>query len=478
MKVVVVGAGTAGLVSAIILKSKLPLLDVSIVESKTIGIIGVGEGSTEHWHSFVDIAEIDIDELVKEASATHKLGIRFENWTTHTPDYFHSIGPYIIDNENIPLYEYVNEQGKLLTNTISHPGFIDTKVIKSDNIHRNTNQYHFDTFKLNSYLRKICSRKDIQIYTDDLISSTIDVNGQIESVSSNLRTYYADFWIDASGFSKFLINNFAECKWVDASKYMLTDRAIPFPTESDPSGLIRQYTRAVAMSSGWMWEIPTQERRGNGYVFSSSHLSDEQAIEEIGKSIGHVLDSPRVIGFNPGYIDVQWVNNCVAIGLSSSFMEPLEATSISTAIQQAKALSSFIHFYKPGSTVLAKRYNAIMHEFHENLLAMVSLHYVSDRQDTPFWREMSNMPKSPLLGELIELWSERPPSRNDVPFSGYELFQAAHFWHVAQGQGLINREMCSTSLDYSQKRQYASSSLSDIRKFNMEIETIYHHEIF
>jgi tryptophan halogenase len=478
MKVTVVGAGTAGLVAAIVLKSKLPLLDVSIIESKTIGIIGVGEGSTEHWHSFVEIAGIDIDEMVRETAATHKLGIRFENWTNHTPDYFHSISGYVIKNENIPLYEYIHEQGKLLTNTISHPGFIETKVVKSENIHRNTNQYHFDTFKLNHYLQKICSRKNIKIFIDDLVSSLIDETGYIRSVASNSETYYSDFWIDASGFSKFLIKNFDEAKWVDASQYLLTDTAIPFPTKPDPSGLIRQYTRAIAMSSGWMWEIPTQERRGNGYVFSSSHLDEEQAINEIQQVTGHVLDKPRVIKFNPGYISNQWVNNCAAIGLSSSFLEPLEATSISTAIQQAKALSSFIPFFKPGSTSLARKYNSIMNSFHENLIAMVSLHYISDRRDTSFWKDAASSPKSPLLSELLELWAERPPSTNDVPQSGYELFQTAHFWHVAQGQGLITRESCSRSLDYYQNRHYASSSLSEIRQSNMDLETVYHHEIF
>jgi len=481
MKVCVVGGGTSGLIAAICIKKKIPAFTVEIIESSKIGIIGVGEGSTEHWKLFCDEMDINIVDLILNTDATHKQGIRFENWTTHTPDYFHSVGYMERVDGQIPVYEYLAMHGKLLTNNLAHPELINNYVVlnSDSSVAGTVNQYHFDTFKLNQYLHKLCSDRGISVL-DDIISH-VDINtetGYIESVRGEKDVYCADFWIDATGFSRVLSSAINESSWVSASEYLLVDRAIPFPTGPDESGQIRPYTRARAASSGWIWEIPTQKRRGNGYVFSSSHISEDEACHEIGTVVGVKLESPRVITYSAGHLDKMWTKNCVSIGLCGSFVEPLEATSISTAIQQARLLASFLPVFRNGSTALINRYNKIMDEFHQNLIAMISLHYISDRRDSEFWIDCSHLKKPEYLQNMLDLWKERPPHFSDLTLNGYELFQAPHFWHVAQGQGLVSADSCERSLMNRMLYSTGADMLSSARKGILSEKVVEHGSLF
>ena len=479
-KVTIVGGGTAGMVCALLLKKKLPSYDIYVIESEKIGIIGVGEGSTEHWKIFCNETEISIDELILETKATHKYGIRFEGWSNKHPDYFHSISANESIDGSIPIYEYLYTQDRLFTNTLSHPSFIENKVIATENPHLNPNQYHFDTFKLNVYLHKLCKRAGIKVFNDEVKDIHVNpVNGFIEKLIGEKSEYKSDFWVDASGFAKVLISRMdSKSNWFSYSDYLLTDSAIPFPTPLDKSGEIRPYTRAIAQDSGWIWEIPTQERRGNGYVFSSAHCSQEQAVEAIKKTTGFELETWRHIKFDPGYLKKQWIKNCVAVGLASSFVEPLEATSISTAIQQSRLIARFLSSDWESSNVVQNSYNKLMDQFHDNLVSMIALHYVSDRRDTAFWRDMASMKKPPLLESMLEIWKYQQPSRSDYPFSEYELFGLAHFWHVAQGQGVVSKEACLRHLQDAGLMDYAAAKITEYRQSYASARTIYHHELF
>jgi tryptophan halogenase len=481
MKIAIVGGGTAGLIAALCLRQKFPDYEIFIIESSSVGIIGVGEGSTEHWKNFCNFAKIDINELIENTDATHKQGIYFENWTNHTPKYFHSIGQVHLVNGCFPVYEYINENSKLLTNMLAHPEFINNKVVLNDDgsIQGTVNQYHFDTVKLNKYFHSICALRNIKVFDDTVVEVLLDPeDGHVDSVVCDSKTYKADFWIDATGFAQVITKKLKDSKWISASDYLPNDRAIPFPTESDPSGDIRPYTRARAASSGWVWEIPTQQRRGNGYVFSSSHISVEEACDEIFSMTGVQLEDPRVIKFDAGHMDKMWVKNCVSMGLCGSFVEPLEATSISTSIQQSLLLTTFLGTYKRGNIASINRYNKIMDEFHQNLVAMIALHYVSDRRDTEFWRDCSTMKRPDYLQNLLDLWRERPPSISDVSLSGYELFSASHFWHVAQGQGVLPPEVSAMSLDNTGLRQEASDMLGKSRGDILSQKVIPHASLF
>lgn len=476
-KIGIVGSGTAGLLSAIMLKKAFPQADIFIVSSSKIGIIGVGEGSTEHWKEFMRICDIPTDELLISTEATHKYGIRFENWNTQITDYYHSISgeDNVWSFSSYPTYMGFLEKGKLLTHQTASVG-ISSNKIRRLGLHENTNQFHFDTFKLNQYFSQLCFERMIKMIDGEVDDVKIDsINGNIESIKlKNQSILEADFWIDASGFSRVLMKSLDNNDWFSFEDYLLCDSAIAFPTESDPSGQIRPYTRARAASSGWMWEIPTQTRRGNGYVFSSKFLDEERAIVEAEKMTGYKISNHRLIRFDAGYLKNPWVKNCCAVGLSSSFVEPLEATSIGSTIQQIKWLVPSLAAYTPSSQHIQERYNKDMSKMLTNILDMIRLHYISDRQDTEFWRQMSEMKIPDSLQSLLSLWSERPPNRNDVPFNNGQLFTATHFFFVAQGQNVLNRNSAALSIRRLGLNSIVKNSMSQMNSSRHNHELVDH----
>lgn len=442
-KITIVGSGTAGLITALVLRKAFPLKEINIISSSKIGIVGVGEGSTEHWSNFMGLCEIPLGEMITESRATHKNGIRFENWTFHTPDYFHSVA----NSDQVEpigyygLYNGLIKDGKTLTENINSRAMIENKV-RADNPHFSVNQFHFDTFKLNNYLSRICLYRNITVIDAEVIKVNLNPeNGYIESVIlDDLSFFESEFWIDATGMRRTLISSVSDAKWNSFNKYLQMDSAIAFPTPSDPSGEIRPYTRARGMKNGWVWEIPTQDRRGNGYVYSSQHCTDDQAVSEVSQLLGIDVEPARSFKFDPGHLKEFWVKNCVAVGLAAAFVEPIEATSIGSTIQQAKCLMQNLGNYDINSKKMQEDYNKKMNIMMENILAMISLHYISDRNDSEMWRQQQVMDKPDYLANLLELWQERPPFYSDISSNNYEMFLVPHFYHVAQGQKLLSAE--------------------------------------
>lgn len=464
-KIVICGGGTAGLISALMLRQAFPYIKIDLVYSSDIGIIGVGEGSTEHWRMFMDICQIPTAELIIESKATHKYGIRYINWTNHTPDYFHSIsggdrlqlfGTYLT-------YNALNENKKLLTNYTSSIGLFNG-MVRADNPHMSTNQFHFDTFCLNKYFHKLCSKREVNQIDAKIIDVKINSeNGYVESVLlDNNLSLSGDLFIDATGFRRVLMNAIGNTSWKSYSDVLPINKAIPFPSPSSEDGIINNYTKAVALSSGWAWEIPTQERRGNGYAFSDSYINTEQAVEEFSKHLNIKIENPRVIDFSPGRLNKQWDKNVISIGLSSSFVEPLEATSIGSTIQQMRSAIQNITGYSLGSSKMQEVHNSKMEVMMENLVSMVRLHYISDREDTHFWKDQKNWKIPKYLSDLLEIWSERPPVDYDISMNNFELFHTAHFWHVAQGQGLISNDLSANILTMFGRREITNNILNDL----------------
>lgn len=476
----VVGSGTAGLVTSLLIKKAFPNIHIEIISSSNVGIIGVGEGSTEHWRIFMEACELPVVEVLNRTMATHKNGIRFENWTNHTPDYIHSVSraerygyfqPY-------SLYNGLIAQEKTLTENIASRALIENKVPR-DGTHLTVNQFHFDTFKLNEYLKDVCLNRGIFFTEGDVSGITKDLeNGYIKSVFlEDGRSIYHDFWIDASGFKKVLISKMSEGNnWNSFSDYLQMDSAIAFPTESDPSGQIRPYTRARAMKYGWVWEIPTQERRGNGYVFSSKYINEDQAVEQASELIGEKIESVRSFKFDPGHLKEMWIKNCVAVGLSSSFVEPLEATSIGSSIQQARCLIQNLTAFNKNSVSVQKIFNRNMNAMMENMLAFIFLHYISDRTDSEMWIEQQNIKAPEYLQNLLDLWSERPPFYEDVHLYGFEMFHVPHFYHVGQGQKIFKRENAQRMLDIMDLNHIANIEVNEAKQHQHDHVRIDHRE--
>lgn len=465
-KITIIGSGTAGLLSGLMLKSAFPKFDISIISSSKIGIVGVGEGSTEHWRLFMDLCNIPLGEMLVKTRATHKNGIRFESWTNHTPDYFHSVasnaysGPYQVSG----LYNGLIEMGKTITENTASRAMIENKV-RADNPHLSVNQYHFDTFKINEYLTNLCISRGIVV--EDLEVEKVNLekdSGYIESIQfSDKSIKTSDFWIDASGNARVLMKSLGNTDWLSYSKYLQMNAAIAFPTESDPSGEIRPYTRARAMKNGWVWEIPTQDRRGNGYVFNSNLISDDQAIAEVSELIGIEVTPARSFKFDPGSLKNIWYKNCLSVGLCAAFIEPLEATSIGSTIQQLRCFIENFAGYDESNRVVEKHYNSKMSIMMDNLVSMVALHYISDRDDSEMWRNQKNMQRPDYLKNLIELWSVRSPMSTDIANFNYEMFHVPHFYHVAQGQGIFKKENATRLIEYFNIRDQVINAIDSAK---------------
>jgi len=340
-----------------------------------------------------------------------------------------------------------------------------------------TNQFHFDTFKLNAYFEKLCFRRNIKVI--DATVSDVKLNsenGHVDSVVlESGEEINADFFIDATGFHRLLMKKIGANKWRSYAHFLPMNRAIAFPSSLPENKKINPFTRAIAKSSGWMWEIPTQERRGNGYVFCSEFLDGDAAIREASEQVGFEVEPIRAFHIEPGCLEQQWVKNVISAGLCSSFVEPLEATSIGSTIQQSLAAVRYLASYD-GNPVLAKHYNRHMDAMMENLVSMISLHYISDRDDTPFWRFAQSLPRPEYLSEMLELWAVRPPCDGDLPKSQYELFHEPHFWHVAQGQGLISTDGASRIIDMLGIREAVNKKIWEIKAEQTAHPTVDHLE--
>ncbi|MDA0898420.1 MAG: tryptophan 7-halogenase [Bacteroidetes bacterium] len=480
MKIIVVGAGTAGLIAALQIKKALPNCIVEVVRSGEAPIIGVGEGSTEHWTEFEKLVGFSRPEMIQKTKATYKFGIRFKDWRSKPyDDYFHSVSSPGVDRYGFNAgYALPVIMGKQLTPFFTNPAMREGFVVDGEHIHSQTNQFHFDTFLLNKYLLDLCDRSEILVKEAHVYSAQINAsNGDILGLNTEIGVINGDFFVDATGFSRAVFRFVADPKWKSFSSYLPCDRAIATQTPEREDGVILPYTVAHALSSGWRWEIPTQERRGNGYVYSSAHCTEEQAIEELQDAIGYKIDDYRSFSFEAGYVTNPWEKNCCLVGLSSGFVEPLEATSIAASIQQSLALTKYLPVHRYDHSGAGRRkYNEKMSSMMENILVMIAMHYITDRKDTEMWKSMADREVPEQLREFIELIKLHGPGPFDLPTMGWELFHAPHFWHVAQGQGLLVRDTLMTSLETRVSLDDFSAHMTNLTNERLVQKLISHRE--
>jgi len=211
----IIGSGTAGLITALLLRRAFPACSITVVSSSEVGIIGVGEGSTEHWRQFMEVCNVPLHEMLMETAATHKYGIRYENWTNHTPDYFHSVSGVddIYCFGLFGAYMGIMETGKTLTSQTSSIGLVRDKI-RRENLHNNTNQYHFDTFKLNEYFISLAFNRNVRFVDGFVEKVQKNEDGTIKCVQTKQGDEIeADFWFDASGFKRVLLKEVGNVNW-------------------------------------------------------------------------------------------------------------------------------------------------------------------------------------------------------------------------------------------------------------------------
>lgn len=440
--IIVLGGGTAGLIAAITLKQSFPNYSIKVIESDSIGIIGVGEGSTEHWRRWSEYCKIDIREIIRETDGALKKGLKFENWNGDGKGYFHSLAePFHTYNQAVNVDPFTKTL--IVDNIKTEDVLLDTSLVNYSGGLFTVNQFHFNTFKLNAYLHKLCSERNIDVITstiqDVVLTDTGDVNYIVGEDGTN---YYADLFVDSSGFKRVIASKVG-AKWVSYKKYLPMNHALAFPT-NDVSDL-KPYTLCRALSSGWNWRISTQGRYGNGYVFDDNFIDATKAHDEVQSFYTEEVKVAKDIKFEAGRVDKFWINNCVSIGLSASFVEPLEASSIGNSILQAFGLCDMLEGWYLDRSI-AEDYNEKFTACFDNIVDFVQLHYMTKRNDTEFWKTLpQRMTKTDFVEENLELFKKSLPQMYKFG-SMYTMFSAANWAQVMAGLDLFDKEFIKARL--------------------------------
>ena len=334
-KVVIAGGGTAGwMVAAIMSKTMGKVLDISLIESDEIGTVGVGEATIPPLVQYNQLCQINEKEFMAAVQATFKLGISFENWRDVGEDYFHSFGNTGTDHWSAGFQHiWQSAQRKGIATDYGDYCLELRAALESKFAHLPKNglnyAFHIDATLYAKFLRKLSEENDTKRIEGKIVKVNTDSeSGFITSLMlESGKEIEGDLFIDCTGFRGVLIEQTLHAGYEDWSHWLPCDSAIAVQTES--SGPAVPYTRSIAREAGWQWRIPLQHRVGNGMVYCSRYISDEDARETLLKNIeGKMLTEPRVIKFRTGQRLKQWSKNCIAIGLSSGFLEPLESTSI------------------------------------------------------------------------------------------------------------------------------------------------------
>lgn len=472
--VVLVGGGTSGLISALMLKAQYPNFKITVIASKNIGVIGVGEGGTEHWKRFCDRIGVPIEDTIEACGATLKGGIKFMNWGV--PDYIHNTSDIVgrAYDDYYLIYAKIIAEGRPVTDmSLLHIENSTVRKLWVDNpgdFEMPVSQIHFNTFKTNDWLRSLCAERDINIIDDTIIDVNLDSEGYIESIQSETVTYNSDFFIDASGFSRVLISKMG-AQWCSYQDNLIVNSAIAFPTEDTDS--YPMYTSSTAMDYGWMWNTPVQGRWGNGYVFCDKYIDFDQAQAEVEKKLGKKIEVAKRIKFDAGKIDKCWVKNCLAVGLSSSFIEPLESTAISQGIMQTFLFMNLIPSWINGQDEISSYYNKQVDYLAENIRDFIAVHYIVPREDTAFWKDLKDnrnqwIPES--LQDKLKKWRHRLP--NNLELDNFGLFTGDNWIHTMYALGLFDVE--SIKHEYSVLPDYVRNQADTIFNYRYhELREVY-----
>jgi tryptophan halogenase len=432
MKIAIVGGGSSGWMAAAYLDAALnrkgkTVAEISLVESPEVPRIGVGEATVPSIHHILSVIGIDEREFLKRVDGTFNQAIKYVNWVVNDgSQYYHPFNRvhgtpidrgglnWLMSDRSVPFAHTVSAQPALceakMAPVMAGPWDFGPPL---------TYAYHMNALKFADLLCEISTARGVRHLIDHVTDVELAENGDIKAViTRNGQRLEADLFIDCTGFAALLIEKSLGVEWVDCSQWLLCDRAVTLhvPYEHHYPGYVLPYTTATALSAGWVWEIPLQDKRSLGYVHSSSFLSDEQAEAELRQFEGdHAsqLDS-RMVPFKVGHRAKSWVKNCIAIGLAGNFIEPLESTGLYLSDLATVMLAE--HFpYGADMPPLALRFNRIMANRFYEVLDFINMHYcLSHREDNEFWREIQKPERiTDRLKAKLEFWRVKPPSPSD-----------------------------------------------------------------
>lgn len=443
MNLIIVGGGTAGWLSALTLQKifrNLPV-NITLVESEDIGIVGVGEGSVPFLTTFLfNSLELPLREFIKETNSAFKLGISFENWNGDNQKYFHPFSSAEINNikgflgQNKPLIEHPHPQ-------FAYRGMSPFAVNKTTNKWESilAHSYHFDAHLVASFFRKHALARGVKRVQGKIQTLKTDKDNNITKILLDNNTELdSTFVFDCTGFHRLIIGKHYNTKWVSYQDYLPIKLGLPFHLPQDDH--ILPYTHAVAMKYGWMWKIPLKHRFGCGYVFDSNYITPDQAKEEVEQLLGYEINATRTIDFKAGRYEQMCRNNCIGIGLSIGFTEPIEATSILTSMLMLTKLSKLaVRIILKNEQSAKDELNNYFEEINNLIVPFLHAHYLTKRDDSLFWKEFKHNTKTPpVIQELLERQKHTPIEQINIVQYNY-IFGFVNWVWVLEGLGLLNK---------------------------------------
>ena len=417
-RLVIVGGGTAGWMTATAVARLLPgRCSIRLVESEAIGIVGVGEATLPHIRAFNERLGIDEADFMALTRATFKLGIEFRDWGASGDSYIHPFGTFGSGDDEIAFHHHwarLRRHGIELSE-LGHYSLACTMARMNRFRRPDTDPesiastfgyaYQFDATLFAPFLRNIAEEMGVHRTEGQVVD--VERDGETGDIAALLmksgERIEGDLFVDCSGFVSLLLGKALGEPFQDWSKWLPTDRAVAMPCRTETA--VTPYTSAIAMGEGWRWRIPLQHRTGNGYVYSSAFLADDQAADSLVAAVeGIPIGEPRVLRFLAGRRERSWVHNCVGVGLASGFLEPLESTSI-YLIQQAITYLIELFPERRISPVDRDEFNRLIDLEYERIRDFLILHYhATTRTDSDFWNYVRTMSVPDSLREKIELF--------------------------------------------------------------------------
>lgn len=470
-RIVIVGGGTAGWLSAAIIAAKHNSgpsecgLDITLIESSDIPTVGVGEGTWPTMRNTLKDIGLSEKEVFRRCSAAFKQGGKFVNWVKPQGDaYYHpftvplgygrvEMAPYLDDIANFAnatnFQQHVCEQN-MAPRTLSEAEYSSAQ---------SNYAYHLDAGAFADLLKEFCKDKLGVSHKVATVDSVKKAHGSdnIESIQLNDGSqYHADLFVDCSGFRSLLLGESLKEPLVSTNDVLFNNSAIALHVPYDGDYEIKPYTQATAQEAGWIWDIGLSSRRGVGHVFSTDFTSDDQAESILRNYVGDTDAKlkAKVIRFESGYRKQIWKGNCVGVGLSAGFVEPLEATALMLIEISARYIAEQMPLPKAAMPIVSQRFNKQMQYRWQRIIDFLKLHYIFNQRSEPYWvanRDPSSIPES--LKEDLEIWKYRGPQIADFS-AAIELFPAASYQYVLYGMGF--------SPDFSlQSHFYRDQALAD-----------------
>jgi len=503
--ILIVGGGTAGWLTAAYLARTLGAgapggVGITVVESPEISAIGVGEGTFPSIRGTLSAIGLPEARFLREAHATFKQGVRFDHWVRPpgvpgTDHYFH---PFSLPSQRpggpelLPYWlmgaagdDVAFAEAATLQKRVADASRAPKRASDGDYLGPLNYAYHFDATSFATVLAEHARSLGVKHLLGHVERVSLDEQGAIAAVHTREHgALQADLYIDCTGFRGALIEGALGSPWRPIDQVLFVDRAVavqvPYEREDAP---IPSYTISTAQEAGWTWDIALQQRRGVGYVYSSRHTDDERAEAVLRRYVGPAAEglSPRRLKLKVGYRETQWVKNCVAVGLSAGFLEPLESSGIGL-IETAAYLIAHLFPFGGDTAPVAKLYNELMRARFERIVDFLKLHYaLTQRTDTPFWIDNTQPESIPdSLRDKLAMWRHRPPHRLDF-IADLEMYLVPSWQFVLYGMefktDMRAAQAGHTRFDEARRefqtlRQVAAHALSDLPPHRALVEAL------